>query len=324
MVSIVRKILITLLVVVVLFLLLLIVGGLTYKPFFEVRNVEIVDHDGYPCVRVSFKTSYYPIEFYLFTDKGEKIDNISIKKAEETIYLRLPSLYKNVIGPKSYVIKAFHDNKELWSEEVKIKGASADVKIVGINASVSGFYLCIKNIDLEVRNTGDVPLYLYEEDRLYLDGMPETFYIEPHVIVPGESSKIRLSPHKMCIYYDKLDRNHEIWFSIPSVAEGSHIIRAPEPILKIDEVRIRSSALERYVYSITLTISNIEEYPVDIAWLDIYVNERSVYYQQPSYGIINPGENKTIVIDFSPMSVPEQFTVRVKLGRTEVSYSSSG
>ncbi|TDA41106.1 MAG: hypothetical protein DSO07_06300 [Thermoproteota archaeon] len=319
-----KKIFLAFLVLVVLLFLLPDIWALTYKPSFEVRSVEIVNHEGYPCVRLSFRTSDYPVKFYLLTDKGEKIDSESVYKPEEAVYLRLSSWDKNVVGPRRYVVKAFYNDKELWSGEVKIEGASADIDITGIEPSIDSNGLTVKGIYLEVRNRGDVPLYLSsypsETIKLYLDGSPEHFNIEHLVLMPGESLKVKLGSFIEIPYYE-LYRAHEIRLSILRVAEASYTIKALEPKVRIDKVVVTQRFTGQCVDSITLTISNTWNYSIDIEWAEIHVDGKKASLWSHPFEKVNPGENRTITLDLVCEEVPKQFIVTVKLGRTEVSYS---
>jgi hypothetical protein len=321
-----KKIFLAFLVLVVLFFLLPDIWALTYKPSFEVRSVEIVDHEGYPCVRLSFRTSDYPVKFYLLTDKGEKIDEESAYKPAEAVHLRLASRYKNVVGPMGYVVKAFYNDKELWSGEVKIEGASADINITRIEFIAGDDGLFVEDIYLEVRNRGDVPLYirpdyLFETIKLYLDGSPKSFNMESLVLMPRESSKIKLDPGMVEISDRYLYRDHEIRVSIPRVAEASYTIKALEPEVRIDKVVVEQRFTEQCVDSITLTVSNTGQYPINTGWVKVYVNGKEARLWSRLSEIINPGENRTIIVNLVCEKVSKQFIVTVKLGRTEVSYS---
>jgi hypothetical protein len=77
------------------------------------------------------------------------------------------------------------------------------------------------------------------------------------------------------------------------------------------------------VDNITLTISNGGRYPINIKWLEIYVNDKPVpalLWISP-IEIIEPGEEETVTLDLSFITASRPFTLKVRLGATEASYS---
>jgi hypothetical protein len=311
-------------IVVILFLLLLIAGALTYKPTFEVKGIGIVDHDGYPCFKIPFKTSNYPVTFRLLTKEGELIDTYVADKPEEVVYLHLTPFkpFTNVIGPKSYVIKAFYGDKEVYSSSFDVKGAKADLKIkdVSFNASL---LLFLKKLTLEVRNEGDVPLYLTPINiELYLDGLHEAFALYPSslAIEPGNTSSLSLEPVALAIDPRYLDREHKADIVIPNVTKISYTIEPLRPELRIEKVGLSPFLGAWKVDNITLTISNKGKYPINIKlWPEIYINEKPVLWTSP-IEIVEPGEEKKVILSLVAIT-SRPFTLKVKLGATEVSYS---
>ncbi|RSN72733.1 MAG: hypothetical protein DSO07_11440 [Thermoproteota archaeon] len=322
-----RKILLALVIVVILFLLLLIAGALTYKPAFEIKGIGIVDHDGYPCFKIPFKTSNYPVTFRLLTKDGELIDTYVADKPEEVVYLHLTPFkpFTNVIGPKSYVIKAFYGDKEVYSSSFDVKGAKADLKIKDVSFNTSIFSLDLRKLTLEVRNEGDVPLYLTLipiNIELYLDGLHEAFapYPSSLAIEPGNTSSLSLEPVALAIDPNYLDKEHRVDVVIPNVTRTSYIIEPLKPELRIEKVGL-SPFLDKWsLNNITLIISNRGKYPINIRWLKIYVNEELNALWTPSIEVIGPGEEKKVILSLAAIT-SRPFTLKVKLGATEVSYS---
>ncbi len=325
--GVVKKIL---LIALVLFAIILIAGISTYKPFFEVKEIKVVDHKGYPCLKISFKTDSYPVVFKLLTPEGELIYSWAAEKPEEVVYLYLTpgNPYKNILGPKSYVVRAFYGDKELWKNEVSIKGTGADVKILDVKFRSNFTGLNVESVNLDVKNTGDVPLYLNVlEDKLYLDDNPIPFSMETAIIMPEESSRVRLTSIISYISSAELKTDHKLRFSIPNVAEASYTIKALEPELRIERVGLKPFLSEWDVDNITLIISNNANYPINVKWwIEITVNGMPVspLLWAASDEVLNPGERKTVIYDLSFVVVPKPIEIKVLLGKSEASWSSGG
>lgn len=133
------------------------------RPSFEVRSIRVVDHNGYPSLKILLSTSAYPITFHLLTPEGEEIGSYTVEKSEEAVYLDLPGPSTNIIGPKTYCIKAFYEDLLPLDYNTTIKGSQAYLKIVNVTtrAEPSGLRA---NIIAEVENMGDVPLYLNKKN----------------------------------------------------------------------------------------------------------------------------------------------------------------
>ncbi|RSN77415.1 MAG: hypothetical protein DSO07_10105 [Thermoproteota archaeon] len=325
---IVRKILLVLLVLVVLFFLLLIGGALTYKPSFEVRSIGVVDYDGYPCLKISFRTGDYPIEFKLLTKEGESIYFTFATKPEEVVYLYLTpgKPFTNIVGSKSYVIKAFYGDKEVYSGSFDVKGAKADLKIK--DASFKAYYssLSLEGLTIEVRNEGDVPLYLnWMNIGLYLDNLQKSFSLSPSTLTlePGNISTLGLEPVFSSVDLEYLNEEHRVDVVIPDIARASYIIEPLKPGLRIEKVSLSPFLNEWSVDSITLTISNGGKYPININWLKIYLNDKPIpgLLSISPIEIIKPGEEKTVTLGLSFVTTSRPFTLKVRLGATEASYS---
>jgi hypothetical protein len=326
--GIVRKILLAFLVLVALFFLLLIVTVLTYKPSFEVRSIRIVDHDDSPCFKISFKTSDYPIKFYLLTKEGELIDTYVADKPEEVVYLYLTpgKSFTNIVGPKSYVIRAFYEDKEVYSSSFDINGAKADLKIKDVSFEAFSSSLGLKGLTIEVRNEGDVPLYPIRMNiELYLDNSHasscSSFSYSP--INPGDVSSLSLICYSS-IASEDLDKEHRVDIVIHDIARTSYTIEPLNVGLRIDNVGISSLYGEGWsVNNITLTISNRGRYPINAKWVKAYVNEKPILVLLPESltEIIEPGEEKTVTYKYFSVPTSRPFTLKVRLGATEISYS---
>jgi hypothetical protein len=306
----------------VLVVLLLIGGALTYKPSFEVRNIRIVDHYGYPCLKISFRTSSYPIRFELLTKEGEVISSVLVEEPEDVVYLYLTEEhYTNMVGSKSYVIKAFYGYKEVYSGSFDVKGAKADLEIKdAIFEDTSPPRL--ERLIIEVRNEGDVPLYLNPINiKLYLDNLEKSFYLSPKTLTlePGNSLNLSLEPWLADLKY--LDKEHRVDVVIPSIARASYIIEPLKPELRIEKVGLRPLLGTWDVDNITLTISNRGKYPINTGWLEIYVNDKPVSSWTSSVRIIEPGEERVVILDLSFATTSRPFKLKVRLGETEASYS---
>jgi hypothetical protein len=327
------------LVAMVLFIAVLILPALVHKlsyiPHFEVKSVRLVNDYGIPSFRISFNTSDYPIYFYLLTPEGERIDLLDVigpmANPDNAIDLHLIPCcnYTNIIGPKKYVIKAYYENKELWSSVFEVKGAKANLKIADVEFNASS-ELSLRRITLEIKNEGDVSLRL-EDLKLYLDYSCEPFAISPSTpahddilsVPPGNSSRVNIHPSSF-ISSKHLDEEHRIVVMLPRIAEASYIIKPLKPELRIRSVGVRQSPEGLYMDNITLTILNTWNYPINIRWLELYVNGKPASYWIPSATMINPGEERNLTLYISSMKTQLPVMVSAKLGGVEVFYLYKG
>jgi hypothetical protein len=184
----------------------------------------MVDHGGYPSLKISFSTSAYPITFHLLTPEGEEIGSHTAEKPEEAVYLNLSGLHTNIIGPKTYLIKAFYKDLLLLDYNITIGGARAYLKIVNVTTRMEPSGLRAKII-AEVENMGDVPLYLYKENiRLCLDNETLPFTLKEITLNPYRVAELEIDS---LIDTDKLNKGYKIVLSIPHLAQDSYIIVDP-------------------------------------------------------------------------------------------------
>jgi hypothetical protein len=78
-----------------------------------------------------------------------------------------------------------------------------------------------------------------------------------------------------------------------------------------------------FLDSITLTILNGGKYSINTNWLKISVNDEpvSALLSTSPVQIIKPGEEKTVTLGLSFVTTSRPFTLKVRLGATEASYS---
>lgn len=217
------------------------------------------------------------------------------------------------------MIKAFYRDKELYSDSFYVRG-KADIKIKDVLFNASHSSLDLEELTLEVRNEGNAPLYLIPGNiELYLDGLRRSFSLSPLTVMPVNISSLRLKP-LISIDPNYLDGEHRVDVVIPNVTRASYTVETLKPELRIEKVGL-SPFLDKWsLNNITLMISNRGKYPINIRWLKIYVNEELNALWTPSIEVIGPGEEKKVILSLAAIT-SRPFTLKVKLGATEVSYS---
>jgi hypothetical protein len=248
------------------------------------------------------------------------LDTNVANKTGDVVYLHLtPGKPFTNIGSKIYVIKAFYRDKELYSDSFYVKG-KADIKIKDVLFNASHSSLDLEELTLEVRNEGNAPLYLIPRNiELYLDGSRRSFSLSPLTVMPMNISSLSLKP-LISIDPNYLDEEHRVDVVILNVTRASYTIEPLKPELRIEKVGLKPFLDKWSVDNITLIISNRGKYPINIRWLKIYVNEELNALWTPSIEVIGPREEKEVILSLAAIT-SRPFTLKVKLGATEVSYS---
>ena len=183
-------------------------------PKLEVKSLQIDSVDGYPSIIVEFSTDKYGFVFKLFDERGELVD-MKIPSTEVTrISLSLVGLkpYTSIMELRTYILKAFYDDKEVYSETITINGASAQIKLLNYTTKLTVMGLELESLIIEVANTGDAPLYLCEVActpplKVYIDGEEAPFSIGNGTVIvkPGEKREVRLELLPVTIKKSKID-----------------------------------------------------------------------------------------------------------------------
>jgi len=167
-------------------------------PKLEVKSLQIDSVDGYPSIIVEFSTDKYGFVFKLFDERGELIDMKMPSTGATRVSLSLVGLrpYTSIMEPKTYTLKAFYDDKEIYSKTMTINGASAQIKLLNYTTKLTVMRLELESLIIEVMNTGDVPLYLCEITckpplEVYINGEKAFFSIDGEMVIvmPGENVK---------------------------------------------------------------------------------------------------------------------------------------
>ncbi|MHB9301900.1 hypothetical protein [Thermofilum pendens] len=292
---------------------------------FEVGSVEVVDHNGYPALRVSFTTDKYPVDFYLLTPEGEKVDYASASEPERVVYLHLTyEPYANIAEEKRYVVKAFYLKSELWSREVTVKGVKPEVEVSGLNCSVYGLFgLVVEGAVVRVRNLGDAPLYATSMSvKAYLDGEEKAVALEATVVPPGGAREFRVKLPSPSIEPKLLGRDHAFEVEVAGVKAGYAIPKlAPE--VKLVDRGYGEFLGTVYLSNATISIANNWRYPLHVNWIKVYVNGREVLWRaSPAIETVEAGKTATLTLDFLPLSVKKGDRVKIAIGATEVEFTA--
>lgn len=184
-------------------------------PKLEVKNIVVDDADGYPSLIIDFTTDKYGITFKLFDDKGNLVDMRMPTEGQTRVTLSLVGLkpYTTITSAKTYVLKAFYNDKEIYSKTVDVRGATLEARLVNYTTELSLAGLELKALVVEMRNAGDAPLYVCEVScspplEVYVDGEKATTTVDSPqipVIRAGESRQIRIELLPIVIKKPKID-----------------------------------------------------------------------------------------------------------------------
>jgi hypothetical protein len=165
-------------------------------PRLEVRGLRVDDFEGLPSVIIDFSTDKYGIVFKLFDEEGHLMDVAMPAQGASRVALSLVGLkpYTVITESKTYVIRAFYRDCELFSRTITVKGASMRVRPLGCTVESTASGLKLESLIIEVENTGDVPLYAFDVRPVIPDLVPLLkTYINLEVRIDGEKSLISLA-----------------------------------------------------------------------------------------------------------------------------------
>jgi len=299
---------------------------------FNVNSIEIVDYDGYPAIRLAFETEKYPIDFYLLTPDGEKLDYKIAMEPEKVKYLYLTSFkpYTNIIGKRIYMIKAYYLNEELWNKTIIIEGVKPEINIINISITSSIIGLSIDSIVIRVKNLGDVPLYITtipENIVVYLDGKRKIVTLEGNVtVLPGREEIIIAKLLFADIDYKDIDKEHTLEVDIAGTKANSAI--PPANIeLKLGEKRVEpwpfGSSADLHI---NISIANRGTYPIHINWIRVFEDgkENSIFitWIPDTKKIIEPGEIVTYRFKYFGCTLGS--TIDFYIGNTKLASTKCG
>jgi len=320
-----KKIILTIFAIVLIFIAMILFTQPPQIPKLSVSETILVDNNGYPSVKIIFEARKYPIVFKLFTSEGELVDTRIVGEGEKVAYLSLVGINpkKNMVGQKSFTVKAYYGNEEVYSaslqvNRVKPKLTWAENPITG-EASTLG--LNIKTIRFKVENEGDVPLYintLSPDFKVYFkdEAVPAT--VDDIVVTPGGEALVEAKP-LITIY--ELTSTNSIKIRVVS-SELKYDIQPPSPRVEILSLGTKplfgnTVSLE----NLTVRIENTWNLPINAGWAEIFVNgEKTSNYLNFE---IKPGETVNATYDMILLSAEKGETVLVeyKLGSAQTSKS---
>jgi len=173
-------------------------------PKFAVKSIAIDDVEGYPSLVIDFATDKYAgLVFKLFDEKGKLIDTRFPTEGETRATLSLVGLrpYTSILEPKTYILKVFYNDKEIFSKRISVKGVAIEARLVDYRIEEFMGRPALKTIVVEITNVGDAPLYVCEVVcspplKIFVDGEEAVPSIvaekKPIVIKPGESKQLRI------------------------------------------------------------------------------------------------------------------------------------
>jgi len=266
---------------VIIVAVLLLIAGLyqvSVPPKIEVKSVAVVDHDSYPAIKIMFETDKYPVKFYLMTPEGEEIYSTSASEPEKVVYLHLTPMkpYTNILKERKYVVKALYLDKEIWEEEMDVKGVEPSIEIIDVKGKPELLHLILDSITIKVKNLGDVPLYVTnipENIKVYVDGEKVSCTVETTTILPNESKEVKIELLLAFIEFDELSKDHSVEVEIAN-ERVKHIIPKLEPELKLLDRKYGESLGTSYIDNLTISIANDWAFPIYVKWIRVFINDK--------------------------------------------------
>jgi len=324
-----KIILIAIPVTILIFILLVLIAvmqSLLRKPEFKVTQTAITDNNGFPSIKLVFETEKYPLTFKLFTREGELVDQTIASQGETVEYLSFTGsgYKKNLIGPKSFVIKTYYGGEEIYNRSIEVKGVIPKLTWdnIPLETQTSILGISLKTIRFKVKNEGDIPLYIYvlsEDFKCYLDEDRLSVSVEDTVVMPGEETLVKASPVFTSISYDKLGSKHSVEVNVA----GSKLTYEIQPLSpRIEIINLGCKPLFGETMSLenlTVKIENTWSLPINAKWAEIVLNTEKTSYYLDKDVEVKPGETveatyKLVLMTANKGSV---VTVKVRISKTE-------
>jgi len=313
--------------VIIVAALLLIIGlyQVSVPPKIEVKSAAVVDHDGYPAIKVVFETEKYPVKFYLMTPEGEEIYSTSASEPEKVVYLHLTPMkpYTNIIEERKYIVKVLYLDKEIWEKEIDIKGVKPSIEIVDIKGKPELLQLTLKSIIIKVKNLGDVPLYVTnipENIKIHVDGEKAPCTVETTTILPNESKVVEIEL-LASIKFDELGKDHNIEVEVAG-KRVKHVIPKLEPELKLLDRKYGESLGSLYLDNVTISIANNWVFPIHVKWIRVFINgeEYSALVSAIPGEVeeIGTGETVELTLKLPWLTAKEGSKVEIALGASKL------
>ena len=198
-------------------LAVLLIAGLFYSVYqavqppqeFKVLEAKIIDDNGYPSLLVKFKTSKYPLDFFLYDMFGREVCWQQATRGESAIALSLVGMnpYTNIVGERNYMLKVFYLNNLIYEQDIRVQGVKPVIELVGVEVKKEEILgktcYSIEYLKVRVRNEGDTPLYINNlNTHVLIDS-------ESASVVVGGSIKTILPGEQKTIVLDILDKHIE-------------------------------------------------------------------------------------------------------------------
>jgi len=241
-------------------------------------------------------------------------------------------MHTNIVGEKSYTIKALYSKTEIWSKDITIKGVKPEAKVVNINISTEFSGLTINPITLKVKNLGDAPLYLdsissHEFIKVYLDSQ-EIPAIGQEIVLPSEEKVVNFVLLSPPIPYKDLDKEHTLQIYV-SGNRTDYTIPPAKVTLNTEKLMFGELWGVKYLDNMTVTITNGWVYPFYVNWIGIMAVDRqgfstleAVTWIPEKKSAIMPGETATYTLKFLiPPNTRAFSRVEFYLGETKIATS---
>jgi len=182
-------------------------------PTVAVRRFYVVDVEETPMFVAEIESDSDGVVLRLTC--GDARGDAALVKGVNKVVLPLAGRRQTLAGGVVCVVKAYHQNAEVYSGEVKLAGASAEVELVDYGGDIAFFGqlytpgLVFKRLVIEVKNTGDVPIYICDSGCLpqiavYINGEYAKAALQNSLVLnPGEKGRLTLTTAPVRISQNK-------------------------------------------------------------------------------------------------------------------------
>ncbi len=175
----------------------------TQAPAVAMRRFYVVDINETPTFVAEIESSVDGVVLRLTC--GDVRGDAVLTNGVNKVVLPLAGRRQTLMGSLLCVVKVYHQNAEIYSREIKLTGASAEMRLVDYGGDIAFFGqqytpgLVFKRLVVEVRNTGEMPIYICDSEcspqlAVYINGEYAQAAVQnPLVLNPGERGRLILT-----------------------------------------------------------------------------------------------------------------------------------
>lgn len=250
---------------------------------FSLERQEIIDSDGFAGFNINFTCSG-PVTVKLISPTNKILDSEFFLRGTHEIVMHM-NQYRGTVESGTFHLKAYDDGEEEISDETfSVKGD--DISILSCTqkwckwGSSAGGYLLV-GLELELKNSGDVPAYPYTVE---VEAGSKDFSGSaiPTVILPNEIKNID------CFVYSKDAAQEETLTIVLKDLFGDIVTTDSFAVVLEDNVAIKDYSWRHNGRNLKLSIPEVD------FLFDYYDSLERVYYEDYSLYVFDPYDDAYI------------------------------